>query len=100
VGCDALAIATGYVVGKVIIGPALGAVTRKLAQREARLAAAEAKDAFAAEAKQASAEAEALKAAAAKAQAELEQDLVAASKKRADDLVTERERIKKANEGV
>jgi hypothetical protein len=33
VGGDALAIATGYVVGKVIIGPALGAVARKLAQR-------------------------------------------------------------------
>jgi hypothetical protein len=100
VGGDALAIATGYVVGKVIIGPALGAVARKLAQREARLAAAEAEAALAAEAKQASAEAGALKAAAAKAQAELEQDLVAASKKRADDLVSERERIKQANEGV
>ena len=36
-GGDALAIATGYVVGKVIIGPALGAVARKLAQREAAI---------------------------------------------------------------
>ena len=37
VGGDALAIARGYVVGKVIIGPALGAVARKLAQREAAI---------------------------------------------------------------
>jgi hypothetical protein len=40
VGGDALAIATGYVVGKVIIGPALGALARKLAQREALAAEA------------------------------------------------------------
>ena len=40
VGGDALAIATGYAVGKVIIGPALGALGRKLAQREALAAEA------------------------------------------------------------
>jgi hypothetical protein len=43
VGGGALALATGYVVGKVIIGPALGAVARKLAQREALAAEAAAK---------------------------------------------------------
>jgi hypothetical protein len=35
VGGDALALATGYVAGKVIIGHTFGAVARKLAQREA-----------------------------------------------------------------
>jgi len=69
VGGDALAIATGYAVGKVIIGPALRAVARKLAQREAQLAAAEIEAAAAAEAEQASA-------AAAKAKA----DKIAANK--------------------
>ena len=42
VGGDALAIATGYVVGKVIIGPAMGALANKLAQRTSQKLAAEA----------------------------------------------------------
>lgn len=47
VGGDALAIATGYVVGKVLVGPALGALARKLAQREALAAEAAAAQAAA-----------------------------------------------------
>jgi hypothetical protein len=30
-----LAIATGYIIGKILVGPALGAVAHKLAQPEA-----------------------------------------------------------------
>lgn len=51
-GGDVLASATGYVVDKIIIGPALGAVARKLAQREALAAEAAAAKAAEQQAKQ------------------------------------------------
>jgi hypothetical protein len=89
VGGDALAIATGYAVGKVIIGPALGAVARKLAQREA----------LAAEAAAAKAEADKLaaeQAAAAKAAADKLAVEQAAAKAAADKLAAEKTAIRTA----
>ena len=55
VGGDAVAVALGYVVGKVVVGRLMTAFSNKLAQRAAQKAAAEVEAAAAAEAKDAAA---------------------------------------------
>ena len=80
VGGDVVAVALGYAVGKVVVGPALGALARRFGPAAGAAVAAEA----------AAAEEAVVAEQAAAAKAEMERDLVAASKKRADDLVGEK----------